>query len=845
MIKNNICMLYTGNFRSFSEITEEHKIMINDIKQYGNLDIFCVVSDKNLLNSELGMLKIILSPKKILHEKNENHNFLEELKNHDAYIENKNYIDKLENNVTGKMEISEINENFISQFMQLKKGVEMIEKYEIENEIKYDIFIKSRYDFVLKEKYDFSILNNTNINFYDLLSCGCENYKSLLSVAKEHYKINSDYEYLSYLKNLKIDHYASRIYTKHAKNLNLGGRYIKNYDAIEKIYIMNKSGENIDNIVYFLNDWFFFTLRKNMKKLGNFIFSYGQNRIDNCNHIFAPEYQLFAYCKQNDLLPIVHLNSHIGGIFKKEIHILNDVYVPNNKKFIMNGIKGYKRDNYYIFKNNKVIIPLIVYYSYYGEKIEIKFNIITKNKIKVNVEIDYFNRKSTETFDSESGTFLYKFICNYYGRLIINLIFIQDNNDELQISSPKINHDEIYVDYMSFYTKGLPYDSAYNMHESYKITTQLTEKYTDSYVPIFLDDLDNNEEREYITSNSITNEKFSFSNINVEKIGYFKWKPYIILKNLKNLKEGHILVYRDGNFAKYPQYLNNFERIKIEVARIMNNIKESIFFAYENIGTKGIFHQKKYVSDVIGNDKNEFFLNHDLINASLIICKKSDLSIKILEEWLKYCKNDNLVDYSNIDVNTERQDFRWHCNDQAVLNSIIIKMKQEKILDINYPYYFTDNRILNFDLYKDIRTSKFYDGFILNKIPLITNNIQTSHGGTLYRLNIDTLHFTRSNSNKIVPFQWLGYDISRKNDISLRFEIKFYKFIPKFHNCIGIKVHHPEFFYNNWIKECVVNEWKLVQYVIPKSYDISDLLLLIFDHGEPCIEFDIKNFVVW
>ena len=44
-------------------------------------------------------------------------------------------------------------------------------------------------------------------------------------------------------------------------------------------------------------------------------------------------------------------------------------------------------------------------------------------------------------------------------------------------------------------------------------------------------------------------------NQNANKCGYYAWKPYIILDQLKKSEEGDIVFFRDCNIKKYPGIL--------------------------------------------------------------------------------------------------------------------------------------------------------------------------------------------------------------------------------------------------------------------------------------------------
>lgn len=857
-MKPKLCVLYIGLIRTFFEIENEHSKFIDHYKDKFDIDVFCVVSDNLLSHDFFEKINRILSPKSLIYAsyfEQEYTNLLSDIKNNEYYQKNLQYVNSLEDDVVGRQELPQIIDSQVRQFLYLKKGIIAIEEYEHQNNIKYDIFVKTRFDFVMNDFYDLSIVQNTNVSIDDLLCGGSNSYLRILEDAKKFYKITTNYEYLKFLKDLSIDHYASRFYTQYPVDLNLGGRYIKNYDTVNDICQMNQYRHQIDNIIYFVNDWFFFTKRKNMDILKNFVASYGQNKLDDLsgNHVLAPEYQLFAYCKLHNLLPIIHLNTKQGGIFRDNISLFDGNIIPVGKQFILNGCNGsYDGEYISLLGNGKnIIMKFLIYYSYYGEEVDISFNTDCQRDIKMNFIIEHHSGVFQPNHSSHiinKGEFSHKFKCDFYGKFMIKLEFVLEKDELLRMTMPKIKHTEINLTIMSFFTCGPPYDNAYDLTKCDSQLRELSNKYADSYISVRMHDLDNPDDKQFISLNCDAKKQIgTIININVEKIAYFKWKPHVVLKYARQLPDNHILMYRDGNITKYTSYLKSFNTIKRQVTHVMSTINEPLFMAYENHAMKSIFHQKKYLSDFIGVNQNEFFANHNLISAATIICRKTAWSLSFLEEWENNCTREDLINLEHIDPTKEDFRFRWHCNDQAIMNAMVIKKKQNNEIDMNYPYYIYNlDRFFDCNNFMDIRDQKQYNGFVLNKMQLVTNYPQTSCGAILYRTQLDTLHFKRSSSSTAIGNQWVGYQIFRNRVNTIKFQIKFINFIPKQHPGVGFKVHIPVSVTNNWIQDCVVNQWKDVNIIIEKICDefASDLAILIFDHAEPNTEFELRNFNV-
>ena len=841
-MKKRVCMLYLGNPQSFYDLEDEHRELLFHYSELYNVDTFCIFSDDTI---DIERLKDILNPREYMFSgqyADEIDKMTYFLVNHALYAQNLKYMSELETTVIGKQEMNRIIPSNLRQYVDLKKGIEMIEKYERNNEIQYDIFVKTQFDFMLKNYYDFDALWNDDLSFNEIITCKNNINESIFSKALDHYKITSIPEYIDFLKNTKIDLYASRIYTKYLKNLNMCGRYVKNYDTINKIYYSNLTRQQLNNIVYFVNDWFFFTKRINMSKFKYFISSFGQNKLEESygTHIMTPEYQLFSFCKLNKLLPIVHLNSHQGGIYKTNVSVMNEVTIPNGKTLQICSCTCMRTDPFNIFFNTSdITLRYVEYYCYDGEPFSLSFEVETIEPINLIMRFVTRARKEVlkKNFKITHGQFKFDTILNFNDLFYITLNFNGINPaNSTKISDVKITHDEARVHYLTFLPEYGPTNGTIELETLRFQTVGLSEKYLDSCTCLTRSDFDIPDERKYIS--------LQYDDFYSEKFIYNKWKPYVIYKYLCQLRENDILIYRDMTLDKGQQYLKFYDIIKKEVTKIMANVKENIFFAYDCIGNKSVSFQKKYVSDILNNDQNEFFINHDLIDVGTIICKNTEFSRSILEKWLDYCQHEELLDDSRID--SESIFYKYHMNEQAILNAIIIKMKQAGELDWIYPYYASPSGELNLSSYSDLRRSCEYHGFVLNKMPLVTNIPQYSNGSTLHRKRDGELHFIRNSVPHNTEFQWIGYDFSHVGCYMIRFDIKFKKFVPEIKpgSQIGIKKHFPMVIYNDWIKNCKVDQWETVTFQFVKQIEENDTLLLIFDEAEPFTEFELKDFIL-
>lgn len=845
----SICILYYGNTCAFPNTAEMHLRMLGHYSKSYTVDTFCCVNkmDKNIVYS--------LQPKNYIFVDDLSEEF-RMIKNNilenNKYINILNYMDTFEQSVNGKKNFPSLDEHFIYQCISLKKGIEVIENQEKINKKPYDIFMFIKYEFVTDLFYNFSYIWSTPMHYIDVLTC-CNslNSKTFLDSCN-HYQLSSDSQIIDYLRALKVDRYAGCLYTTQMKNINLGGKYVKNFNTIENIFSLCSQKKIIDNTVYFVNDAFFFVNRTHLNKFKYLFSELGQFKFDDAygTAIFSPEYQYVSFCQKNNLLPIIYSDISCGGIYSDNVDIMNKYFIPA-KKILIDGKqceKNYDKNTelFTCVGCNTLSLKYAFDYGYIGENIRISFNCISQSPVMLLISLCNSSMipLREELISIKNGPFSYNMSNTINDNFFMVLHFIDLNNSRFALSNIKIVHTELIFHYITFITEGGIIDGAYDLRNCDAALKQLTDKYTDNYFCFRLRDLDNIDEKKYITVGKTDKKQVGGNNINSEKIAFFKWKPYIIYKYLQQLPDNHILLYRDGNIEKYKNYLTSFETIKHECTQILSSVPQKIWFVHENVGIKSVSHQKKYLTDAYKIIDNEFFFNHDLVNASTVLCQKTPTSLAFLEKWIQGCLNDSYINHEFI--GREKFVYKWHCNDQAVLNSIIISMKQRCELDWSFPYYRNHDRELTFAKCNDLRKSYNYDGFVLNKMNLIADVPQYSHGCKLVRNHDFSLNFVRTSDAAYTPFQWIGYEINSCGKFCVSFNIRFKNILPDpdSEHLIGFKTHHPVVCYDNWIKKCSVNNWCEISLVIDKPTDESDLFILVFDNSKPSLEFDLQNFVV-
>lgn len=150
--------------------------------------------------------------------------------------------------------------------------------------------------------------------------------------------------------------------------------------------------------------------------------------------------------------------------------------------------------------------------------------------------------------------------------------------------------------------------------------------------------------------------------------GYWIWKPYFILKSLKKMKEGDILVYLDcgctinsrgkERFMEYIKHMNANRLFLFETRYASKNIKQDRY--YERQWNK---------MDLVNYLNGHEHLDTVQRAGGCVILEKNDYTVRLIQEWLRICEMDSnhfIDDSASVSPNDET--FIEHRHDQSILS---------------------------------------------------------------------------------------------------------------------------------------------------------------------------------
>lgn len=146
-------------------------------------------------------------------------------------------------------------------------------------------------------------------------------------------------------------------------------------------------------------------------------------------------------------------------------------------------------------------------------------------------------------------------------------------------------------------------------------------------------------------------------------LGYWLWKPYIILEASKKINEDDIVFYSDCgiNIIKHLQPLID----------ICNNEADIMLFANSNY-TNRIWTKRDCF--ILMDCDEEKYWNGVHCDAAFMLFRKTSHSIQFLEEWLLFGRNENIItDIPNICGEENLPEFVDHRRDQSIISLLAIK----------------------------------------------------------------------------------------------------------------------------------------------------------------------------
>jgi hypothetical protein len=173
-------------------------------------------------------------------------------------------------------------------------------------------------------------------------------------------------------------------------------------------------------------------------------------------------------------------------------------------------------------------------------------------------------------------------------------------------------------------------------------------------------------------------------------MGFHAWKPYVILKALAAQPDGSVVVYRDVNVTKYPEYLIGLARLRETCEHVLRRCGADWWVPWEE--ASGALTVRKYckahaidtmVRELGQARSADAFRDYPLLNASLLVVRKTPASIDALRLWMRFCQRRELL--SPLPDPRPDPQFKWHTPEQGLLCIVARYLIMSKRLPRNWP----------------------------------------------------------------------------------------------------------------------------------------------------------------
>lgn len=159
----------------------------------------------------------------------------------------------------------------------------------------------------------------------------------------------------------------------------------------------------------------------------------------------------------------------------------------------------------------------------------------------------------------------------------------------------------------------------------------------------------------------------------------YLWKPYFIQKALSSINDGDWLIYMDGGNFYYR-----------------NSVRDTIYFMEKhNLDMAGSRTGEYKESDWTKRDvfvaldlDREPYISQKQCRAGFLILKKNQKTVRLIDEWLQYCQNYNLItDCPNIYGKDNYEGFCEHRHDQSILSLLMWRDHIPYVEQFPLPYF--------------------------------------------------------------------------------------------------------------------------------------------------------------
>ena len=154
---------------------------------------------------------------------------------------------------------------------------------------------------------------------------------------------------------------------------------------------------------------------------------------------------------------------------------------------------------------------------------------------------------------------------------------------------------------------------------------------------------------------------------NPKGAGYWLWKPYLILKTLKQLPEGAVLVYLDSGAVLINEIMplveqaQHYGRVLFQ-GRSLNRVRT-----------------KRDCFILMDSDSPQYY-NRPQVIAGFIVLVNNQINRDFVQKWFEYCQDQRILTDQPSRLGQELPEFLFHTHDQSVLSLLALKQENYGVI---------------------------------------------------------------------------------------------------------------------------------------------------------------------
>jgi hypothetical protein len=176
----------------------------------------------------------------------------------------------------------------------------------------------------------------------------------------------------------------------------------------------------------------------------------------------------------------------------------------------------------------------------------------------------------------------------------------------------------------------------------------------------------------------LTNSEFAHRNAEVlastRGAGFWLWKPYLILRRLREIKKDEILIYSDAGRTPYYQ----FQSLPKTLIEFIQSTPQKLLTgtAIGHLGSVQTWSKSDCI--LILDATNTSIPQKPMIQTTWSAWTRSEFAFHFLESWLSYCEDPRcLTDTPNTLGINNSPSFRDHRHDQSICSILTYKEKAQ------------------------------------------------------------------------------------------------------------------------------------------------------------------------